>query len=140
MSDPGPHAPARSILKKIPVHFRDDGCSNAPDGLFLWAKRWRWLHWLVRSFRWCCRIHDWRYCSRAHPAGSMNQAARHFADKELGWNVRGVTLFTLKWLGWGYFRATSDFGGRRAWNSCGPASGERCRHNMPQPEWMAGSG
>ena len=140
MGDPGPHLVAHSILAKIPAEFVDDGCSNSPDGfLHIISKRWlfRWLKRFARSFLWCCKIHDWRYCSRCHRAGSMNQAARKFADKELGWNIRGVLVFLMKWWGWGYFKATSEFGGRRAWNSCGPASGERCRHNMPKPDWMA---
>jgi hypothetical protein len=136
MNDPGPHATARSVLKQIRHDFVDDGCSNSPDGFFMWAKRWHWSKGLVRSFKWCCKIHDWRYCSRCHPAGTMHQEARTFADTELGWNVRSVLQFTMRWFGWLYWKATSNWGGRRAWNSCGPASGERCRHNMPMPEWM----
>ena len=140
MGDPGPNATVRYNLAEIPQDFKDDGCSNSPDGFLMVVSKRRGLRWLkrfARSFKPYCRLHDARYCSRVNPAGTMNQRARTFADKELGRNIRGVLPFSLQWLGWGYFRATSEFGGRRAWNSCGPASGERCRHNLPMPQWMA---
>ena len=142
VSDPGPGEVEQRTLTKIPVRFTDDGCSNSPDGFFLWAKKlskrrgFRWLRGLVRSFRWCCKIHDWRYCTRCHPPGSMTKGAQTYADKELGWNVRSVLQFFVKWYGWMYWKVTSELGGRRAWDSCGPASGELCRHGMPMPEWM----
>jgi hypothetical protein len=125
----------------MPKDFKDDGCSNAPDGFLLKVSKVRGLRWLrrfARSFWWCCKIHDWRYCGRCHAPGTMNQSARSFSDHELGWNIRGVLPFLLKWTGWVYFRVTSELGGRRAWNSCGPASGKRCRHNILMPDWMSG--
>lgn len=124
MNNPGPGVVPRTLLKSFPDDFQDDGCSNAPDSFF------------GRDLRWCCRIHDWRYCSRGHSPGTMNQSARRFADKELGWNVRSVFRFGFRWLGWAYWRATHRFGGTSAWNSCGPQAGRRCRHNLLQPDWM----
>ena len=127
MGDPGPPVTARTILRKMPPGFLSDGCSHAPDEI------------LGRDLGWCCRIHDWRYCTRAHPAGALTWAAQKFADKELGWNVRGVLPFFLRWIGWAYYRATHRFGGMGSFNSCGAGVGERCRHGLPRPEWMARS-
>lgn len=125
MSERGPNAVACQILAKIPREFGDDGCSNAPDSIF-----WR-------SIKWCCRIHDWRYCSRCHSPVAMTRRGRAYADKELGWNVRSALPFTTRWAGWFYYRATARFGGMEAWNSCGPGAGLLCRHGMEVPEWMA---
>ena len=143
MSDSGPNAATLKLLAEIPAEFRDDGCSNSPDGFLLGISKvrgFRWLKRFARSFKRYCRLHDWSYCSRCHEPGTMNQHERSRADKRIGRNIRGCLSFGLRWWGWGYFKATSEFGGRRAWNSCGPASGERCRHNMPLPDWMAALG
>jgi hypothetical protein len=113
-------------LPKIPPDFVDSGCSNAPDSIF------------GRPIAWACRIHDWRYCTRAHPAGAMTQRWRQDADRELGANVRGSLPFALRWVGWVYWRATHRFGGDDAFDSCGPEVGERCRHNLARPAWMGG--
>lgn len=139
MSDPGPSNLAKTILRNIPTQFSDDGCSNAPDGWLLILSSQRGLAWLkrfARSFRWCCRIHDWRYCTRCHPAGSMTRGAQRYADRELGWHVRSILPFGLRWWGWLYWRATNRFGGMSAWDSCGIRAGQFCRHNMPIPRWM----
>ena len=125
MSDPVPGLVAQQILGEISDDFSDDGCSNSPDSI-LW-----------RSIKWCCRIHDWRYCSRCHRAGSMNRGAQTWADTELGMNIRSALPFTTRWVGWLYYRVTNRFGGMGAWNSCGPNSGLLCRHGMEVPEWMA---
>ena len=138
MSDPGPNARARWILAEIPKEFEDDGCSNSPDGFLMGISKWRGFRWLkrwARSFKWCCRIHDWRYCSRCQRV--MNRREQTYADKELGRNVRYVIYRGLRWWGWGYYRATNRFGGMSAYNSCGPAAGLLCRHGMEVPQWMA---
>lgn len=124
MSDPGPNATAQQILAKIPQGFVTDGCSSAPDSI------------LGRDLRWCCKIHDWRYCTRAHRAGAMNFKARTYADKELGWHIRDQLPFGLRWVSWLYYRVTYRLGGMGAFNSCGPQVGKRCRHNLKMPDWM----
>ena len=112
------------IVAAFPA-FHDNGCSNAPDAIFWW------------DLRWPCRIHDWRYCSRAHDPWELDQEHRAIADQELGRNVRAALPWALRWLGGLlYWRFTDLAGGRRSWDSCGPEDGERCRHNLSKPGWM----
>jgi len=126
-------ARARAALELIPPQFLDDGCSAAPDQVF------------GIDLRWACRLHDWNYCSRAWPAGTLDQAWRHRADRELGAHVRAVLPLGLRWAGWLFWRATHRFGGMQAFDSCGrrplgataaQISAGLCRHGMPMPEWM----
>ena len=114
----------KGILRKIPPHFRDDGCSNSPD---------RWMGW---DLRWACRIHDWRYCTRAHRAGTMTALRRARADKELRLNLRAFLPWRWRWLGWAYYVGVWRYGGMGSWDSCDATAGKLCRHNMPMPEWM----
>jgi len=123
VSSRAPNRIARSILQKIPRRFVTDGCSSAPDSI------------LGRDLRWCCKIHDWRGCTRAHRPGSLTQGACNFAAKELGWNVRSALRLGTRWIGWLYYRVTYRFT-EVYWDSCGPEAGERCRHNLPMPGWM----
>lgn len=106
-------------LDRIPPLFKDDGCSNAPD------------RWLGVNLRPACRVHDFWYCTRAWPPGTLDQAHRSEADRFLGASVRALLPFGMKWAGWLYYRAVHRFGGDDAYDSCGPLAGERCRHNMP---------
>ena len=117
-----------ALLRRIEIdfpEFRDDGCSGAPDRILWW------------SLRWACRLHDWRYCSRAHDPWELDQAHRILADVELSQNVRASLPWGLRWLaGLLYGRLTDLGGGYRAWNSCGSEDGARCRHGLALPGWM----
>lgn len=115
---------AESVLEKIPARFKDDGCSSSPDSLFGF------------EFRWACRIHDWRYCTRCHRAGSMTQAARRRGDEELGGNIRSTLPWRWRWVRWIYQTVVRRHGGTSAFDSCGPVVGKVCRHNMSPPSWM----
>lgn len=113
---------AVEILRQIPLHFVDDGCSNSPDDLFGF------------DFRWACRIHDWRYCSRTGHLLEMDYRKKVTADEELRENIRGSLPWRWRWAGWIYEGAVRFAGGWGSWNSCGPEAGEHCRHGMAIPE------
>jgi hypothetical protein len=115
---------ALSLLASIPKEFRDDGCSNALDS------------WFGFDFAWACRIHDWRYCTRCHQAGSMDYACKVRDDRELQAFVACCLPWRWKWLGRVYKRAVLIAGGWNAYDSCGPEKGALCRHGMPMPRWM----
>ena len=118
---------AIDILLQIPSHFYDDGCSTSPDGYWKWA----------------CRIHDWWWCTRSHPQGTMTADWKEMGDSML------KTLMTLRlpwglhWLAKVYYRGVTRFGG--SFNTCGyrPSGASLdqeilglCRHSMPWPDWM----
>ena len=115
---------ALEILKKIPTEFHDDGCSNSPDEVFGF------------EFRWACRIHDWRYCTRCHLPGTMHYASKQRADRELRQFIRASLPWRWRWVSRIYWRGVQAGGGFDAWNSCGPEDGQRCRHNVAMPSWM----
>jgi hypothetical protein len=120
----GPEAAA--ALAEIPDGFIDDGCSGwfTPD------------EWFGFCFRDACRLHDWRYCSRAHPGSAMRQADRAAADAELRENLRAILPWYWRWVGWAYYAGVFLAGGVRAWDSCGSRAGRRCRHGREAPpEW-----
>ena len=81
-------AEAAALLAEIPDSFIDDGCSNSPDSI--WGFR----------FRWACRIHDWRYCSRAHAAGTMHYANKMVADDELYDFIGSSLPWRWRWVRW----------------------------------------
>jgi hypothetical protein len=112
------------LLEAIPDEFLDDGCSNAPDDF------------LGFHFGPYCRIHDWRYCTRCHRAGTMTAGARRWADMELGLNLRAVLPWRWRWVGWLYRVAVWRYGGISAFDSCGLDVGPLCRHGMTPPAWM----
>ena len=90
-------AGAYRVLQGIPLRFEDDGCSNWFDKLFKW------------SIRWCCRIHDFRYC--AYAGSSLGQKP---ADAELRMNIVSAvpdwrTLEIAPWAGWVLSKATRGF-------------------------------
>ena len=116
---------ANEAISSVPERFIDDGCSMAPDSI------------MRTSIRWACRIHDWRYCTRSHPAGALTGKARKKADLELKVNMGlGLPWYT-QWARRVYYLFVKRFGGRyRAFDSCGPDAGDFCRHNMPIPLWM----
>ncbi len=117
-------AAALKLLDAIPKSFMDDGCSNSPDSMFGF------------DFRWICRIHDWRYCTRCHRAGSMTAGARKRADRELrGW-ISQTMVWSLRWIKWIYWYGVWKYGGIAAFDSCGRDAGKICRHGQPKPEWM----
>lgn len=124
---------AQEVLDQVPAVFTDDGCSNSPDRI------------LRFEFRWVCRIHDWRGCTRCWPAGSRT-LDEMFAGNEEIWRHMGVALpLRYRWARWIYYAILARFNGDVAWDSCGPnpreASDEQlalgqCRHSMPMPDWM----
>lgn len=115
---------AREVLGRIPPSFYDDGCSNAPDSLFGF------------NFKWACRIHNWRYCTRAHHPGTMTQSTRRVADYELKQNIRTSLPWRWRWVCLIYRFFVWRYGGVKAFDSCDSTLGIKCRHNMTQPPWM----
>lgn len=113
-------------LNRVPPLFRDDGCSRAPDRLF------------GASLTPACRVHDFWYCTRVWPAGTLTQAHRHKADEFLGLSVRALLPFGVGWIGWLYWRAVHWWGGTAAFDSCGLEAGTFCRHGIKAPWWMLG--
>lgn len=115
---------ARYYLALIPAEFRDDGCSRSPDSLFGF------------DFRWACRLHDWSYCTRAHPPGSLTYARKVAADYTLREHLKAALPLRWRWVRFIYQGAVLAFGGFGSFNSCGPEAGELCRHAMRRPPWM----
>jgi hypothetical protein len=105
--------------------FVDDGLTFFPDWIFK-----RWGLWKAG------RIHDWHYCSRCHVAGTMNQEHRDMADRYIKQHARELLPWLLRPVSYLLRGGTFLGGGIRAWNSCGPSSGPRCRHNIEMPPWM----
>jgi hypothetical protein len=111
--------------------FKDDGLSWFPD----------WIYRLIlrHNITPAGRAHDWGYCSRCHKRREMTSERRLFADRALRKHARELLH--------GHFRITPlvlyagvRLFGRKAWNSCGPDEGERCRHDIEQPVWMRALG
>jgi hypothetical protein len=119
------YAEALDNLDEVPGRFQDNGCSMSPDSIF------------NTSIRWACRIHDYRYCSRAQEPGSMTDPQRKRADKELKRNLGLGLPWYSRWARWVYFTAVRLFGaGDHSFDSCDYHVGVLCRHNMPIPLWM----
>ena len=115
-----------SVISRDYPDFVDDGLSGGfPD----WMYR-RYQLWISG------RVHDWHYCTRCHRKGSMTDEARAFADKALRKHARELLPWWLNlapiilYLG---VRIGGDWG---SWDSCGTEEGDRCRHNIKQPQWM----
>ena len=115
-----------SQIDKLYPDFKDDGLSGGfPDWLYE-----RWELWKAG------RVHDWHYCSRCHPAGTMNQEHRRRADRLLRQHARELLPWYLQLAPILLYWGVRIGGGNSAWNSCGPIEGQRCRHNMILPQWM----
>lgn len=108
--------------------FIDDGLSCFPDWIYRYVLRF--------NITPAGRVHDWHYCTRSQPRGSMNQTARLFADKALRVHARAILPWYHPIAPAVLYRAVRWFGGGSAWNSCGGTKGERCRHNLTAPPWM----
>jgi hypothetical protein len=117
------------LIGKHHPGFEDDGLSFFPD--------WIFRHWNLCK---AGRIHDWHYCSRCHAAGTMNQTRRDLADKYIKQHARELLPWLLRPISHLLRGGVFIGGGIRAWNSCGPSAGDRCRHNMKQPVWMVALG
>lgn len=109
-------------LDQIPPLFADDGCSGVAD----------W--WFGSDLRPACRVHDFWYCTRGWPAGTLDQAHRHDADAFLGRSVRALLPLGLGWIGWFWTWFVHRYGGDESYDSCGPEAGKLCRHRLFWPE------
>ena len=105
--------------------FKDDGLSFFPDWIYA-----RWGLWRAG------RVHDWLYCGRCHPMGTMDQRARRFADRALRQHARELLPWWLSIAPLALYFGVRVGGGGKAWNSCGYYAGELCRHNQPRPNWQ----
>jgi hypothetical protein len=126
----------------MPPSFVDDGCSNVPDRFLIILARLRLAR--LYDLRPLCRIHDWRYCTRAQPQGSMSADAQRDADAQLREFMREYLPRLLDFTAGVYFRGLL-VGGPYAFDSCGPhprgcTAGQLaqglCRHALPRPAWM----
>ena len=116
-----------SIISRDYPDFVDDGLSGGfPD----WAYR-RWQLWVSG------RVHDWHYCTRCHKQGSMTDDAKRFADLALRTHARQLLPWYIRLAPWVLYIGVAVGGGWGSWDSCVAAVGERCRHNIKQPDWMA---
>lgn len=114
---------AMYALDEIPSRFLDDGCTFSPDSI------------LRTHIRWCCRIHDYRYCTRANDKGDMTRKRWISSNRELYRNIGLKTVWYTRWVRKLYYFAVKKWGWK-SYDSCGPDVGEMCRHNMPIPLWM----
>ena len=106
--------------------FKDDGLSGGfPD--------WMYQRWLLKL---AGRVHDWQYCTRCHRAGSMTDPAKKLADKALRKHARELLPWYLNLAPIILYAGVRVGGGFGSWDSCGPEEGDRCRHNIKQPQWM----
>lgn len=122
----------QAVLDSIPSSFLDDGLSSFPDSL---------LGWSIRS---AGRAHDFLFCSRCHPAGTMDNEWRENADWRIGQWVKAKLPFGLRLIGYAVF-AGVYVGAGHAFDSCGknPKNANAgqlaaglCRHNINKPDWM----
>lgn len=110
---------------EIPERFQDDGCTSSPDSI------------LRTNIRWCCRIHDWRYCTRAHGRGVLTKASRKVVDKEFRANLGLALPWYVGFVRLVYYKAVRMFGSSdKGWDTCSYGAGIYCRHNLPRPLWM----
>lgn len=144
-----PPQPIGFYLEKIDREtpdFEDDGLSCFPD--------WIYKYLLRLDISPSGRVHDWHYCTRCQPIGTMNQDHRLYADLALYLHsrellrrrkptenrflrfVRATRSRLPRLAPHVLYRGVRLGGGGNAWNSCGPQSGDRCRHNMKKPKWM----
>ncbi len=115
------------IISSKNSDFRDDGLSGGfPDWMY---SRWD----LSRAGR----IHDWQYCTRCHKAGSMTDPQKRWADKALRKHAREILPAYLNLAPIILYIGVFIGGGFGSWDSCDASVGDRCRHNIKQPDWMA---
>ncbi len=114
------------IISRKNPDFEDDGLSGGfPD--------WMYARWDL----WCAgRVHDWHYCTRCHKAGSMTDEAKSYADKALRQHSRELLPWYLNLAPIILYVGVRIGGGFGSWDSCGHEEGDRCRHNIEQPQWM----
>ncbi len=107
--------------------FEDDGLSGGfPD--------WMYRRWELSI---AGRVHDWHYCTRCHKAGSMTDSSKKFADKALRKHARELLPWYLNLAPIVLYVGVAVGGGFGSWDSCDSEVGDRCRHNIKQPDWMA---
>jgi hypothetical protein len=118
------------VTDPIPADFVTDGCSSLGQVV---ERLLRWLDYEIEPF---CKRHDWRYCTRCQPPGSMTYAAKIRADHELADGMASILPRALDWTAGAVYRGVVIGGPFNAWDSCGPEAGERCRHGQLAPQWM----
>ena len=67
----------------------------------------------------------------------MTDEAKIFADKALRKHARELLPWYLNVAPIVLYVGVRVGGGFGSWDSCGPEEGDRCRHNIKQPDWMA---
>lgn len=113
----------------IPDGFISDGCSSLGKLLERTLRR------IGYDIEQLCLEHDVAGCTRCHPEGALDLAgAKIVAAWALREGLDAVLPWWLHWTAGQVFIAVATAGGY--WNRCGAREGERCRHGMPQPEWM----
>lgn len=122
-----------ALLAKRPSTWVDDGLSGFPDSVFGW------------DISQAGTGHDMYYCSRLWPAGALDRAWREKADAALGRWVHALLPFGLRLSGYAVALAVYEFGGMKAFDSCGSrpygaTAGQLaaglCRHGCPAPDWL----
>lgn len=66
----------------------------------------------------------------------MTDPAKRFADKALRKHARELLPWYLNLAPIILYVGVAVGGGFGSWDSCGPEVGDRCRHNIKQPDWM----
>lgn len=122
-----------SIIAGLPPTWVDDGLSGFPDSV---------LGWDISP---AGTGHDHFYCGRLHPPGALDREWREVADMKLGAWVRAFLPFGLRLVGYAVFAATYEFGGAKAFDSCGrrpyganagQIAAGLCRHGVEAPAWL----
>ena len=108
--------------------FVDDGLSWFPDWIYKYILR----HNLTPAGR----VHDWHYCSRCYKRNGMTPERRLFVDRALRKHARRILHGHFHIAPLVLYAGVRAFGWMRAWDSCGPDVGERCRHDIARPVWM----
>jgi len=66
----------------------------------------------------------------------MTDEAKSFADKALRTHARELLPWYLNLAPIILYLGVRIGGGFGSWDSCDAEVGERCRHNITQPDWM----
>ena len=67
----------------------------------------------------------------------MTDQSKKFADKALRKHARELLPWYLNLAPIVLYVGVAVGGGFGSWDSCDSEVGDRCRHNIKQPDWMA---